>query len=595
MNKPAILLTLGIIVVLVVYLYYGGGSVLFPLDGGWLYFSNTGFILLNSAIIISAAAFFIAYSKRKDGPKRKSKSKANLYLIIVIAMSFILIGFGFIGGATMATVAGIMLTALFAKKFKSRKFYAVVAIGIILTAASAYLLMIPIKQYRPAVDETAFNYYASYLVIHGLNPYTTSMQPIMAEYNITPTLLLNGSSEYKYNYPALSFISTIFMPLTGQYSPNSFIIIVTLMTAFAAFFIYYKSKYNKIALIPIAVWIFATYIGIGTIDQYLAVAVFLLVAYTERKNLMLSSIFLGLAASTIQLAWFALPFLLILTLREQGTKKFYKSVLIVLAVFLIINSYFILLAPKPFLGDMLSIFGSSKLVPGGPNLALLLIHSYPVPLWYDSLVPIVTLLAFIGLFYLYTATLKPLLAIVPALIFFLSWRNLIMYALAFIPIIIVMCYLNEKDAAPDLLKSKKLLVLAVLLLVITFAVLLAYAHMIYIKQDTLSINSIIPAITRNSSNLQISYYSINGISLNLSNNGNSYESVSFLVLNRYPVKYQIIRASGIGATGPRSDREYNLNLSFQSKSDNTSIYVIAYSQDYIIAKEFHIRFSNNSK
>jgi uncharacterized membrane protein len=588
MERAAILLSIGTILLLAVYLCYAGGSIFFPAWAGWLYFSKIGLFLLYIIAIISALVLFFAYKKENKNKKetkiKKVKSgifsNVNPYFIIAIAIFFVLIGFKLTGPATMITMAGIIITAFISRKFKSYQLYSIIIIGMLITSALSYACMARLIGPKwNGIDEIAFNYYSSYLLLHGMNPYTTSMQPIMKEYNITPSLLLNGSAEYKYDYPALSFLPVAFLPAIGSYNPLDFIAIMILLTVAISFYLYRKSGYNNLVLIPIVIWVFATYLGVAAIDQYLAVPLLLVLAYAERKNIVLSSILLGMSASIIQLSWFAIPFFFLLTLNEQGKKPLLKSIAIVLVAFLLINSYFIVLSPKSFLGDIFSVFGTSKLVPGGPNIMSLLIRSYPVPFWYTAIISAITLLALLALFYFYTKTLRPLLAIAPAFIFFLSWRNLLVYGLSFIPLLILICYLGDKNTIKDRLKSKKLIYSTILALIIFSLVLLVYAHSVYAKNNILSIGSISPLVQNGS---------LSGINLNVSNNGDVYENVSFFVISSYPAGYDIITSNMTsGGIAARSYRDYSLRLATQT-TYNESMYVIAFSNDYIESRELRL-------
>lgn len=516
------------------------------------------------------------------------------YIVLAIVLFFLLISFQLVGLAVIISLAGIYSIALLSKRLKSYRFYLAAAIIILIASSLAYASVSSLRTGNwKGVDEVAFNYYASYLLLHGSNPYTTSMLPMLARYNITPTFLLNGSTESAYDYPALSFLPVAILPeiipLQNLHNFLAFIAILVFLSTLIAFIIYRKSKYNKFVLVPIAVWLIATYAFLGTIDQYMAVSLFLVIAYTERKNLVLSSIFLGLAASTIQLAWFALPFFYILVAREKGNGAFIKSILISLLVFLLINSYFIIISPASFLKDMFGIFGTSKLLLYGPNIMQVLLRSYGVMLWYPAIVSIMALLLFIVLFYLYTATLKPLIAMAPAFIFFLSWRNLPMYGLAFVPLILVLCYENEKSKLKDLIKDGRYIALSITAFAIISILLAVYSHGVYTKDNTIVINSVIPSVQ-----VANGAYNFNGITLNISNNGNSYENVSLFMINRYPSKDGIFLSPALGSIAPHTSKEYPIDFQVQSVASNTSIYIIAFSNDYMTNREININLSDSN-
>lgn len=587
-HKKILMLTFAVVLLFVVY----------SLFSDVYYFHPLLLAILDLAGLASALLFFFS-SKEKHNDTKKKKGKlinVNLYALAIILLFFLLVSFEFVGIAVIISIIGILLLGIWTKGLSSYKLYAALAIGIILISSIAFL---PLSVLRgpnwKGIDEIAFDYYAPYLLLHGINPYTASMEPILNKYDTFPTVLLNGSYEYKYDYPAMGFLPVLALPLIIPYSQlhsfQSFIAIVVLLTLFIAFIIYRKSNYSKALLLPIIIWMLASYIMIQAIDQYLAVGVFLVIAYMERKNVALSAIFLGLGASTLQLAWFALPFFYILVLREHGKKKFAQSIALSLIVFLLVNGYFLILSPKPFVSSVFGLFGTSRLVPYGANLSVLLIGSYPVALWCSAAISVITLLAFFVLFYFYTSTLKPLIAIVPAFIFFLSWRNLQFYGLAYVPLLIVVCYLDRKDYPKDLLKSKSYLFLCLALLILLSIVLIWYAHASYIKSNPLSINSASSKLQRalNGSNT----YIINSINLNVSNSGNITQNLSFVFINYPPDREGFFQANALKGVMPHSYQNYELNFSANDIKGDTHVYIFGFDKNYIVTKLIAVNLTTN--
>lgn len=576
MDRPSVILAFAIFALFVANIAFSGLSYLYPIQQ---------LIGLNLLGLASALAFFLAYAWRNK--THKIKTVINLYILIAIIILFILISFQLIGIAVVITLAGLYIIALMSKRLKSYHFYFAAALVLIVTSAFAYISFSGLRGAKwRGIDEIGFNYYAGYLLLHGINPYKANMQPILTQYNTPPTYLLNGMNQTAYDYPALSFLSVIFLPLFNIRSFLSSIALLVFVCTLAAFIIYRSSNYNKFVLIPVTIWLISTYFIVVATAHYLAISIFLLIAYMQRKNILLSAIFLGLAASTIQLAWFAIPFFYILTLRESGSKSAIKSILVTLAVFLLVNSYFIIAAPLYFFNNVFGIFGTAKLILYGPNISQILLYYYSVTLWYSAAISIITLLSLMALFYIYTNTLKLLIAVAPAFIFFLSWRNLPMYGLAFVPLIIVICYLKEKREVKDLTKEKRYIP-ATLAVVAILAILLAvYSHNIYTKQNTLVINSLSPVLQRVISTRSI--YKFNVVKLNVTNNGNSYESVSFLLTGPYPTNETITLGPNLNSIAPHSSQNYTLLLSVNNITKNTSINVLAFSKDYILDKTFHI-------
>ena len=589
MNYKQLFLCFGIILLSITYVFYKP-AFFFPVLYEWLLFSKVGLLLLGVIAIISAILLFFAY-RIKDSKHSERILKSWMYVLaILVVLGLMLLIFGIWAIATIITMAGVVITAKLAKRPESYKFYVIVVVGILLTVALTSIFLINRKGFGPnGVDENTYMYYASYLFLHGMNPYTGSMQNAVTNYNVTPTIRLDGTKEYPYIFPALSFIATLFIPAIGAYSVYYFIAILAFLTVFSAFLVYYKSGYKEIVLLPLMIWVLITFIGIVTIGQYMAVSLFLLIAYMERKNLVLSGILLGLAISTIQLAWFALPFFLIVILNEQGKKNLFKYVAVSLFVFLLINGYFLILSPKQFVGDLFTIFGSAKVVPSGPNLMNILLPLYTVPIWYNTAIAIILLLTSIMLFYFYTDTLKVFLALVPMFIFFASWQNLASYGLSFMPLLIVIVLIKEKGTK-DRIKSKNPLYFTFIFITVFAIILLLIAHFSYTQENTLSINSVKPVVQNYSStnNCTISH-----LVVNLTNNGNSYENVSFFLLNRYPKKYEFVLAPNLTGIAPHSYKNYNLNFTINNVKNTTDIALVVFSINYIRYGEVHVQIARN--
>jgi len=95
---------------------------------------------------------------------------------------------------------------------------------------------------------------------------------------------------------------------------------------------------------------------------------FLLVGWlTLRKNLWLSASFIGLAAASKQLAWFFIPFYLILLLRTIGLKRCVQATAVVAGFFLVVNAAFIADDPSNWFK---SVFAPliDPMFPGGVGL-----------------------------------------------------------------------------------------------------------------------------------------------------------------------------------------------------------------------------------
>lgn len=390
--------------------------------------------------LISVVLLFQVYSERVKKPK-DSGSRYSIFALICLLVFVIFATFPYYAASAIVAILGIAIIGYCVNYYRlsRQRFYAFLAIAITSTAIISFAVLPGnLNQgWEKGSDETAYEYYASALLLNGTNPYAANMVPALSRFGTLPTVLKNGTIESYYNYPALSLIPGAVAASLGEANTfNLFIFLLVLINVIAAFCVYYKSGFNYLLLLPLAVWIFATYILVAAITAYLAV-LFLIFAYILRKYTLAYAILLGLSISTQQLAWIALPFFLILTLKESGRGKFGRVLLVSIAVFLLINGYFIVRSPVHFFNDTVMLYLSSGLPMLGPNIfAISQIASLPL----ISIAGLAAPVIIIVLFYLYTKRLRLLIGVGPAFLFFLEPRNTPIYALAFVPLIILVCY-----------------------------------------------------------------------------------------------------------------------------------------------------------
>ncbi|MEM0124183.1 MAG: hypothetical protein QXF41_01395, partial [Candidatus Micrarchaeaceae archaeon] len=244
-------------------------SLLLFLSPDWFSKKAFYFVICVIAIII-ISLFSVAYIHPAPG------TFANVSRIFVL-----------VSIATAISIFFIYLSGRVA--FGRFKIAYVLAIAVI-AAALAYVSMYGFTTTKwNGVDELAANYYSAYLALHQINPYTSSMQPIYSSRNIFPTVLLNGSYEDFYAYPALSFI--VYMPFVyagvGSSSFMPFIAILIFFAISVAILVYIHSGKNKGSLIPIAIWLFACYI-LTSISNVFLVSIFAVLAYIFIKRSFLS-------------------------------------------------------------------------------------------------------------------------------------------------------------------------------------------------------------------------------------------------------------------------------------------------------------------
>jgi hypothetical protein len=163
-----------------------------------------------------------------------------------------------------------------------------------------------------------------------------------------------------------------------------------------------------------------------------------------RKHLLLSALFMGLAISMKQLAWFFLIFYIILILRTMGLRKLLWVMVIIAGVFLAINLPFMLDDPKLWIT---SIFApvTDNLFPLGVGIVSFVtagIIEIQSPLIFTVME--ITILVCAVIWYLYYCPRYPYTGLILALIpLFFAWRSLTAYFLYVDIIILAAIIINE--------------------------------------------------------------------------------------------------------------------------------------------------------
>ena len=579
------------------------------------YFSALAMLLVFILALLSAAIFLLSYKRYFDHSANGQMALTVLAIISILLMyydlSFNLISPGVLSGAANAifrvslavilSIVSIYAIGRAAKDYKSKEKHltarslAVLAVFLILASVLAYEAMYSFSNNGwGGVDELAYNYYASQLFLNGVNPYTQSMAPILNARGIMPTVLLNGSYEYAYDYPALSFLSYAPVTALGVTSFYSFVAILVFLSILSSFAVYYKSGFNNSALIPIAAWLALAFSLASVSNTFLAVSVFLLFAYIFKEKPVLSGILLGLGASVTQVAWFALPFFYILTFRHRGWKGMRNQILASAAVFVMVNIYFVALSPMATIGNIFALFGSTKLPFYGPNLMQFFISFFPAPYLAMEIASGLFLIWALAMLYFYTKSAKAVLVLAPAFAFFLTWRNISIYAIPYVPLLLLMFYHKDRRdmAEKDILKTKKPMAYSALAVIAVVLVATICLHYSYAAKDTLHINQMMPIVYVSLNNYTHNYqFSLGGIYLNLTNNGRSNETVSFLMVSRSPNNEGYVLGTTLKTLPPEGTANYTLNYRLPMIDNSTKLFVVVFSKDYMTSKSLNIQIN----
>ena len=515
--------------------------------------------LISAAIVVYEIVYGLAYVSLPPN--------SSIYIILLAV-------------AILVFSIGLYLVRKTVGSGKTYKSYALTFASLIIISILIYLMLaykIHAAQWK-GTDEMVFNYYASYLLLHGTNPYAAMMMPALTTYQLTPTYGLDGRCECSYDYPALGFLLLTLLPLSTQNFLHVLVLVALMLVVFVAFLLYRKSGNDGYALLPITAWFAAVfYFYPDALTGLIAVSLLLLLAYIYRSRTVLCSILLGLAVSTHPLAWFVVPFFFVMILRSSGKGAALKSVLITIAIFAIVNGYFIAISPYKTVGNILSLF-FVKLQFSGPSLIQLLVAFFPVAYWSLTLTMAVAFVLSLALFYLYTDTLRPLLAVAPMAVLFLSWRNMPAYAYVFIPLLIAVYY-TEKDGIKDIMKDKRMIACLAVPAMIFVACALLYAHMAYVQSDLLKVVSAGYAVETNAAT---GTSVISNMTLSLMNNAGTSENIVFYFMSRDPDMnfYTIDNEAEILPSGSNYTYVFPIQ-SLRLLPGKTDLHMFVLSNDYI--------------
>jgi len=308
-------------------------------------------------------------------------------------------------------------------------------------------------------DATALNQQASQTLLKGENPYAKSNIISAAEEFKVPTSYLTPLKqgafadvfpypteqqmdealskaesstntlpvefESKISYPAGSFLFQAPFVALGLKDTRWFYLLCAVVMVGIIFWKAPKRLRPLVVIAFITNLVFWNLIGTGQTDTLYIL--FLLVGWIFRRNLWLSALFMGLAATTKQIAWLFIMFYLILMLREIGWKRAAQSLGVIVLTFTVTNLPFIFSAPQAWIqGVMGPIF--DPMFPKGAGLVAFSIAGIlpPNSLFFTIIEIAVLLLALV--WYYFNCRKYPqaglMLAVLPL---FFAWRSFSAY------------------------------------------------------------------------------------------------------------------------------------------------------------------------
>ncbi len=265
--------------------------------------------------------------------------------------------------------------------------------------------------------------------LQGQNPYVYSIKPFLDQFGFPSSFYtprVDGSFEFHLNYPAFNFLSLLPLYLAGFRDLRDGVLFFHILTILTLFYVV-PSRFKAVSIIPFSLG-FPFSIVYSFTDSVWAFFLVLSAVYWNRDR-RVSLIMFGLAVATKQIAFAALPFLLVGLWREtEGSKLrgLVEGVGLILAVYLLPNLPFVLTSPSSWWAATVTPYlpGTTPMVAGGMGLSEILTDlGIPIPSSFFTLLTGTVGVAMTLLFFLRYERLRHLMWVMPALVLFFYHRS----------------------------------------------------------------------------------------------------------------------------------------------------------------------------
>lgn len=231
--------------------------------------------------------------------------------------------------------------------------------------------------------------------------------------------------ESKISYPAGSFLFQAPFVALGLKDTRWFYLICAIAMVALIFWKAPKSLRPLVIIAFLTNIVLWNLIGTGQTDTLYIL--FILLGWIFRRQLLLSALFMGLAAATKQIAWLFVLFYLILMLRESGWKHVAQSLGVIAFTFIATNLPFIFSAPQAWMQGVLAPIVDPMFPKGAGIVAFSIAGILPPNSLLFTLMEVgVLILAMV--WYYYNCRKYPqtglLLAVLPL---FFAWRSFSFY------------------------------------------------------------------------------------------------------------------------------------------------------------------------
>ncbi len=345
-----------------------------------------------------------------------------------------------------------------ASRWQRTIFILTLLLTLVSVVAAGWSIVICFLPPQSTNDGTSLDANAAALLLRGHNPYADStLQGLAQHFSLQPnsttplrlgkfanrldyptlpelrdvlsTDLKTGQTseiETKVSYPALSFLSLVPLVWLKDYNVIPFYLLCHLALIVIAWKVARPELRPWVLLLALANFTAWTPTIGETLDIFYTLLLF--VAWLLRDRSWSSAFFFGLALASKQIAWFFLPFYVVMAWRHYGPMEAVRRLVVACAVALAINLPFILWNPHAWLAGVLAPIADPMFPLGTGIINLSVTHVLPFfPTWvYSALESISMVVALI--YYWRICPKYPeaalLLAVVPL---FFAWRSLPSY------------------------------------------------------------------------------------------------------------------------------------------------------------------------
>jgi len=343
-------------------------------------------------------------------------------------------------------------------------------------------------------------------ILSGKNPYTLNLSnmEISSFLNVnksilTPTLTTRNGVLGFMDYPAMYFLSLIPIYLLAQLSTYNissvFLIIATGAFGFVLLFsITYAIDKEFLKRPNYLIYIMAIFVlgDTPSMVNYLMLATLLLAYYKIDSKYLF--VFLGIAASMQELLWLPVLLFLVYVFNNKGLRFGFMTALATIAVFLIINGYFIALSPSAYFRDVFAPISNQLFPESTAVFAQPLFVFYPIPLdAYSILFYAATAISLMLMAYANRKQLIGLLSLFPLLFLYHAITPYYFFFVSFLVITLFIDY-GSKTKKSLLLKKipkrkAKYLFLALTALIVVFAISYVFIeHTVYLQEMNIGVH-----------------------------------------------------------------------------------------------------------